>query len=40
MSFSGAMAYGALKILTVIFPSMKADFADIDTKLEKARKIN
>lgn len=40
MSFSGAMAYGALKILTAIFPSMKADFTDIDTKLEKARKIN
>lgn len=40
MSVSGAMAYGMLKAMTTIVPSMKEDFTDIDTKLAKAKKIN
>lgn len=38
MSVSGAMAYGMLKAMTTIVPSMKEDFTDIDTKLAKAKK--
>lgn len=40
MSFSGNMAYGLLRIVTAVFPAMKADFTDLPTELEKARKIN
>lgn len=40
MSFSGKMAYKMLKLMTTIFPSMKADFTDVDTELAKAKKIN
>ena len=40
MSFSGKAAYRLLKIMTTVFPSMKADYTDLDTELEKARKIN
>ena len=38
MSVSRAMAYGMLKAMTTIVPSMKEDFTDIDTKLAKAKK--
>jgi len=40
MSFSGKAAYKTLRIITTLFPSMKADFTDIDAELEKSRKIN
>jgi len=40
MSFSGRMAYNALRLMTTVFPAMKADFTDLETALEKARKIN
>ena len=40
MSFSGKAAYRLFKIMTTVFPSMKADYTDLDTELEKARKIN
>ena len=40
MSFTGKLSYRILKLMTTIFPSMKADFTDIDTELKKARKIN
>ena len=35
MSFSGKMAYRGLRWMTTLFPSMKEDFTDIDTELEK-----
>jgi len=37
MSFSGKAAYRLLKIVTTVFPSMKADYTDLDTELEKAK---
>lgn len=40
MSFSGKLAYRALKLMTTVIPWMKEDFTDVDTALEKARKIN
>ena len=40
MSFTGKLSYRILKLMTTIFPSMKADFTDIDRELEKARRIN
>lgn len=40
MSFSEKLAYRALKLMTTVIPSMKEDFTDVDTALEKARKIN
>ena len=40
MSVSGKMAYRLLKLMTTIVPSMKEDFTDVDTELEKAKKIN
>ena len=40
MSFSGKVSYRILKLMTTIFPSIKADFADINTELKKAQKIN
>ena len=40
MSFSGKLAYRALKLMTTVISSMKEDLTDVDTALEKARKIN
>ena len=40
MSITGGLAYRMLRVMTTLFPSMKADFTDLDTELEKARKIN
>ena len=37
---SGKLAYRALKLMTTVIPSMKEDFTDVDTALEKAQKIN
>lgn len=40
MSVSGKMAYKLLRLMTTIVPSMKEDFTDVNTELEKAKKIN
>ena len=40
MSFSGKMAYRTLKLMTTLAPSIKEDFTDVNTELEKAKKIN
>ena len=40
MSFTGRMAYRTLMLMSNMFPSMKADFTDMDAKLKEAQKIN
>ena len=40
MSFTGRMAYRTLMLMSNMFPSMKADFTDMDKKLKESKKIN
>lgn len=40
MSFSGKIAYKMMMIMTKVFPTMKTDFTDVDSTLEKAKRIN